>query len=157
MQAILAGHFDKGNHQQQTEGNKQSFQPKMKNYFSTFLFIFQVCISHQNILNRRPKGKHISRSNILQPEANLQTEQIYLQNKINTLILESLLVNSLTKIQDPSSKSKRFRNRRRNVRRQPSKTLDGQTEDYEDYILKLTRKHRRRGNRGDLVPFPRVG
>eukprot|EP00092_Neocalanus_flemingeri_P000817 GFUD01000870.1.p1 GENE.GFUD01000870.1~~GFUD01000870.1.p1 ORF type:complete len:120 (+),score=12.34 GFUD01000870.1:54-413(+) len=119
----------------------------MRHFFSTMFFICQFYISYQRSLNRQPAGKHI---NILEPEANLQIEQIYLENKINTLFLESLLVKSL--IKESSRKRRSLRNR--NLRRQSSNTLDVQTED----IFKLTRKqHRRRGNKGDLVPFPRVG
>eukprot|EP00092_Neocalanus_flemingeri_P055930 GFUD01066235.1.p1 GENE.GFUD01066235.1~~GFUD01066235.1.p1 ORF type:complete len:121 (+),score=12.96 GFUD01066235.1:52-414(+) len=120
----------------------------MRNHFSTMFFICQFYISYQRSLNRQPAGKHI---NILEPEANLQIEQMYLENRINTLFLESLLVKSLIK----ESSRKRRSLRSRNPRRKSSDTLDVQTEDN---ISKLTRKqHRRRGNKGDLVPFPRVG
>ena len=153
-QVIIFGHFDKGNHQQLTRGNQTQFRVKMKTCFVTFLFISHVYVSYQKPLNRRPKGKQITRNNILEPEVNLQIQQNYLENKINTLILESLIIDTLIKNQD-SSRNRRSLRSRRNLRRQPSNTLDGQAEDY---ILQLNRKqYRRRGNRGDLVPFPRVG
>ena len=79
--------------------------------------------------------------------------QAYLQNKINTLYLESLLLDSL--IENQNSNRKGLNRKKKQLRRQSSKRLDGRAEDH---LSQLTRRQdRRRGNRGDLVPFPRVG
>ena len=125
----------------------------MTNCFATFLFICQIYVSYEKPLNRGPKGKHISGGNILEPEASLEMRQDYLQNKINTLYLESLLVDSL--IENQNSNRRGLNRKKKQLRRQPSKRLDGRAEDH---LSQLTRRqYRRRGNRGDLVPFPRVG
>ena len=72
----------------------------MTNCFVTFLFICQIYVSYEKPLNRGPKGKHISGGNILEPEVSLEMRQDYLQNKINTLYLEPLLVDSLIENQN---------------------------------------------------------
>ena len=127
----------------------------MTNCFATFLFICQIYVSYEKPLNRGPKGKHISGGNILEPEVSLEMRQDYLQNKINTLYLESLLVDSLIENQNSNRNARGLNRKKKQLRRQSSKRLDGRAEDH---LSQLTRRqYRRRGNRGDLVPFPRVG
>ena len=127
----------------------------MTNCCVTVLFVCQIFVSYEKPLNRRPKGKHISGGNILEPEVTLQMRHDYLQHKINTLYLESLLVDSLIENQNSNEKLISLKRRKPQLRRQPSKRLDGQAEANLSQVTR--RQYRRRGNRGDLVPFPRVG
>jgi hypothetical protein len=128
----------------------------MTTCFVTLLFLCQILVSYDKPLNRGPKEKQISVANILEPEVCLQMKHDYLQNKINTLYLELLLTDSLIENQNLNKNPRSLKRRRKpQIRRQLPKRLDGRAEER---LSQLTRRqYRRRGNRGDLVPFPRVG
>ena len=125
----------------------------MEHCVLTFLIFSQVHLSLTNPLNRQLKGKNINRSNFPeQEEVNLQTQRLFLEKKMNTLELESLLIDSLIGEDKLSQKHQRFRKRK--IRRQSHK-FDGVSNDF--LLGSNKRQFRRHGNKGDLVPFPRVG
>merc|ERR1711915_585354 len=103
--------------------------------------------------SRQPKRKEVSsRSKFPElEEVNLQTQRLFLEKKINILELETLLIHSLLGEDKLSQKNRR--SGKRNNRRQSNK-FDGVSNEFLLGINK--RKFRRHGNRGDLVPFPRV-
>merc|ERR1712079_34814 len=137
------------------EGTNPSFDLKMNNWITTFLLLCQIFISNPKPVSRRTRGKQISADNISEPEAALQMRHDYLENKINTLVLESILIDSLLENQNSNLKLQSPRRRKLQLRRQSSRELDVHSELYMSKLLR--RQYRRRGNRGDLVPFPRVG
>ena len=148
--ATILRHFDKGAHRQQTSGKPTQFWPTMRNCFATFLLLCQIFLSSQKPLTRRAKRKEMRESDISSPEASLQIRHDFLENKINTLVLESMIVDSLLENQNSNRNTRSLKRRKHQLRRSVS------TNDH-DHYLSRPRQYRRRGNRGDLVPFPRVG
>ena len=126
----------------------------MKHSVMTILLFSQVPLSFSNPLSRQPKGKEVSsRSSFPEPEeVDLQIQRLFLEKKINILELETLLFDSFLGENKLSQKHQRFRKRK--IRRQSHK-FDGVSNDF--LLGSNKRQFRRRGNKGDLVPFPRVG